>query len=73
LSNQNPDISILNNKTNKYEELKGSNETFDQKVDQYISADGTIKFTLNVNANAMQNGSPEITLPKLKLKGVVAP
>lgn len=73
LSNQNPDISILNNETNKYEELKGSNETFDQKVDQYISADGTIKFTLNVNANAMQNGSPEITLPKLKLKGVVAP
>ncbi|MDN7241414.1 hypothetical protein QWY14_06395 [Planococcus sp. N028] len=71
LSNQSVPISIWNAETSKYEEILGSGETFDKQVEQYISPEGIIKFSLQVNASA---SSPlEVTLPKLKLKGVVAP
>ncbi|WKA53668.1 hypothetical protein [Planococcus shixiaomingii] len=71
LSNQSVPISIWNAETSKYEEILGSGETFDKQVEQYISPEGIIKFSLQVNASA--SSPPEVTLPKLKLKGVVAP
>lgn len=71
MSTPGPKISIFNEKTNGYEEISGTRQTFDKQVEQYISPEGTIKFSLEMRASA--SGTPEATLPKLKLKGVVAP
>ncbi|TWT04794.1 hypothetical protein [Planomicrobium sp. CPCC 101079] len=71
LATSGPAISIFNAKTNKYEEITGSRHTLDKQVEQYISPEGTIKFSLEMRAGA--SSAPEVALPKLKLKGEVAP
>lgn len=71
LSTPRPAISIFNEKTKEYEEITENSRIFDQQVEQYISPEGTIKFSLEMRASALS--TPEVVLPKLKLKGVVAP
>ncbi|PSL27702.1 hypothetical protein B0H99_11714 [Planomicrobium soli] len=71
ISNTSLAISIYNEKTKKFEEISGNTHTIDKQVDQYISPEGTIKFALEMRASA--SGTPEVILPKLKLKGEIAP
>lgn len=67
---QNLMVSIVNPKTGKPEEITGSQQTITEAVGNYISPQGEIKFIVENNS---ANGEPEVTMPKIKLKGVVAP
>ncbi|SDH72546.1 hypothetical protein SAMN04487975_10792 [Planococcus glaciei] len=67
---QNLTVSILNAKTGKAEEISGSQQSITEAVGNYVSPQGEIKFVVENNS---ANGEPELTMPKIKLKGVVAP
>ncbi|MGK7378563.1 hypothetical protein ACSFXN_12050 [Planococcus sp. 1R117A] len=67
---QNLNVSIYNVKTGKPEEIVSNQQAVKKAVGDYISPEGRIKFMVETNAG---NSQPEVTLPKIKLKGVVAP
>ncbi|ANU27821.1 hypothetical protein [Planococcus versutus] len=67
---QNVTVSIFNVKSGSYEEITETNQKFAEKAKQYIGPEGAIKLKLKVTEN-MSN--PEVVVPKVKLKGVIAP
>ncbi|AIY06010.1 hypothetical protein Plano_2045 [Planococcus sp. PAMC 21323] len=66
----NLNVSILNHKSGDYEELTESNQKFADNAKEYLNAEGAIKFKLDMSDNS---GIPEVVMPKVKLKGVIAP
>lgn len=67
---QNVTVSILNVDSGSYEEITESNQKFAEKAKQYISPEGAIKLKLKITESS---GNPEVVVPKVKLKGVIAP
>lgn len=67
---QNVQVSILNVTNETYEEIKEANQKFAEKAKNYISPEGSIKLRLKINENS---ANPEVVVPKVKLKGVIAP
>ncbi|WKA57513.1 hypothetical protein QWY16_13515 [Planococcus shenhongbingii] len=67
---QNIGLSIYNMKTGKTEEITNNQQAITEAVSDYISPEGHIKFVVETSS---ANSQPEVTLPKIKLKGVVAP
>ncbi|RNF40751.1 hypothetical protein [Planococcus salinus] len=69
LERSNASVSILNTETGEFEELSGTGALFEKQADQYVSSEGGIELSLQMNAGS---GSPEIVLPKVELKGVIS-
>ncbi|ANU10401.1 hypothetical protein BBH88_08835 [Planococcus antarcticus DSM 14505] len=67
---QNVTVSILNVVSGSYEEITESNQKFVEKAKQYIGPEGAIKLKLKITESS---GNPEVVVPKVKLKGVIAP
>lgn len=67
---QNVTVSILNVDSGSYEEITESNQKFAEEAKQYISPEGAIKLKLKITESS---GNPEVVVPKVKLKGVIAP
>ena len=64
------DVSIRNLSTGELEKVEENKTSITESLDQYVSKDGTVSFVMTGNANG---SSSEVTLPKIELKGVVAP
>ncbi|MGB6406834.1 MAG: hypothetical protein WBF39_05110, partial [Planococcus donghaensis] len=64
-------VSIFNYESEDYEEITESNQKFTDNAKNYLNAEGTIKLKLNMTEN--NSGIPEVIVPKVKLKGVIAP
>ena len=67
---QNVQVSILNVTNETYEEITEANQKFAEKAKNYIGPEGSIKLRLKINENS---ANPEVVVPKVKLKGVIAP
>lgn len=63
------EMSILNLKTGETEVIADNKKVISEAFENYISPEGEIKFTIKAAANS---GSPEVSLPKVNLKGVGA-
>lgn len=62
--------SLVNPKSGKTVEMADKQTVLTESVNDFIAEDGTITFQLEMNASG---NSPEVTVPKIKLKGEVAP
>ncbi|MBT2570350.1 hypothetical protein [Planococcus sp. ISL-110] len=69
-SGQSLSVTVLNHESGDYEEITQSNQKFTDNAKNYISSEGTIKMKLKM---VDSSGNPEVAVPKVKLKGVVAP
>ncbi|WP_223633757.1 hypothetical protein [Planococcus sp. 4-30] len=63
-------VSILNLDSGEYEEITQSNQKFTDHAKNYLSPEGTIKLKLKMSESS---GNPEVIVPKVKVKGVIAP
>lgn len=61
------ELSIWNNETNLYEEVKDREVVLQENIEQFISEHHEIKMQINISEN--MDGSP-IKLPTVKMKGV---
>lgn len=64
-------VSIFNYESEEYDEITESNQKFTDNAKDYLNAEGAIKLKLNMTEN--NSGIPEVVVPKVKLKGVIAP
>lgn len=64
------EVAIRNNSSGELEKIEEKQSTITENLTDYISKDGSVQFVVGANTDS---NSPEITLPKIKLKGVVAP
>jgi len=69
-SGQNLAVSILNLESGDYEEITQSNQKFTDNAKNYLNPEGAIKLKLKMSDSS---GNPEVVVPKVKLKGVIAP
>lgn len=69
-SGQSLSVSLLNHESGDYEELTESNQKFTDNAKNYISPEGVIKLEMKM---ADGSGNSEVVVPKVKLKGVIAP
>ncbi|ALS78128.1 hypothetical protein AUO94_05455 [Planococcus kocurii] len=67
---QNVTVSLFNVDSGSYEEITETNPKFAEKAKQYIGPEGAIKLKLKVTESS---SNPEVVVPKVKLKGVIAP
>lgn len=63
-------VSILNLESGDYEEITQSNQKFTDNAEEYLSPEGAIKLKLEMSDGS---GNPEVVVPKVKVKGVIAP
>lgn len=64
------EVAIRNISTDKLEKIEENRAAITENITDYISKDGIVSFVVDANTDS---NSPEIMLPKIKLKGVVAP
>lgn len=63
-------VAIRNFSTGDLEEIKENQTAITENLHHYISKEGTVSFVVNA---ATDGSSPEVTLPKIEMEGVVAP
>lgn len=70
ISNQGLTVSVLNHENGDYEDIDQFNQKFTDNAMNYIGGNGTIQLKLKM---AEGSTTPEVVVPKVKLKGVIAP
>lgn len=64
------EVAIRNLSTGELEKIEENQSALTKNLTDYISKEGVVNFVVDANTDG---NSPEIMLPKIKLKGVVAP